>query len=249
MANHPLTFPTGRQPTMQTIGVLGGIGPQATMDFEARLHTIAQQFIPPRGNSGYPPLVVAYHRRPPIILGDDGQPVWPLQPDPELLALAHRLGAWADFLVITSNGAHGIRREIEQVAGRSVLSMIDSVLAVVCERGWRRVGLLGLGEPRIYQVPVRQMGLVDESLPVEMRDRLDQAIFRLMEGRAGDSDRAVAEAAVATLHARRVDGIILGCTEIPLLLGAAADAPGLLNPIQVLAEAAVRQALKPGGLA
>jgi aspartate/glutamate racemase len=41
---------------MKTIGVLGGIGPQATMDFEQRLHQAPQRLIPRRGNSGYPPL-------------------------------------------------------------------------------------------------------------------------------------------------------------------------------------------------
>lgn len=43
---------------MKTIGVLGGLGPQATMDFEARMHTVAQQLIAQYGNSGYPPIVV-----------------------------------------------------------------------------------------------------------------------------------------------------------------------------------------------
>jgi aspartate racemase len=47
---------------MKTIGVLGGLGPQATMDFEQRIHRVAQQLIPPLGNSGYPPMVVYYCR-------------------------------------------------------------------------------------------------------------------------------------------------------------------------------------------
>jgi aspartate/glutamate racemase len=37
--------------------------------------------------------------------------------------------------------------------------------------------------------------------------------------------------------------VILGCTEIPLLLGERADAPDLINPVQLLAEAAVREAM------
>jgi aspartate/glutamate racemase len=40
-----------------------------------------------------------------------------------------------------------------------------------------------------------------------------------------------------------VEGTILGCTEIPLLLGDAADGPDLINPIQLLAEAAVAKAI------
>lgn len=48
---------------MKTIGVLGGLGPQATMDFEARLHAVSQQLIAPHANRGYPPLLVYYYRQ------------------------------------------------------------------------------------------------------------------------------------------------------------------------------------------
>ena len=110
---------------MKTIGVLGGVGPQATMDFEARVHRESQRRIPPRRNGGYPPMIVHYHRRPPFRLNEDGLPRLPIEPDPDLLEAARRLGAIADFLVITSNGAHAIQPQIEHAAGREVLSMID----------------------------------------------------------------------------------------------------------------------------
>jgi hypothetical protein len=47
---------------VKTIGVLGGFGPQTTMDFEARVHRVAQRLIPPHWNAGYPPMVVYYCR-------------------------------------------------------------------------------------------------------------------------------------------------------------------------------------------
>jgi aspartate racemase len=66
---------------------------------------------------------------------------------------------------------------------------------------------------------------------------------RLQEGRANEEDtQAVREAATA-LRARQVDGIIPGCTELPLLLPAHIDEPDLINSTQLLAEAAVRFAL------
>jgi aspartate racemase len=49
---------------------------------------------------------------------------------------------------------------------------------------------------------------------------------------------------VHTLRGKGVDGIVLGCTEIPLLMGEAANAPDLINPTALLAEAAVRYALQ-----
>src|SRR5215212_6256116 len=77
---------------MKTIGVLGGFGPQATMDFEQRVHRVAQQLIPPQRNGGYPPMIVHYCRHPPVLLDADGQTRRPIQPDPRLLKAAHTLG-------------------------------------------------------------------------------------------------------------------------------------------------------------
>jgi aspartate racemase len=78
---------------MKTIGVLGGIGPQATMDFEARVHVVAQQLVPQEANSGYPPMVVYYHRRAPVLVEPDGySPVVPIQPDPTFLTPCSALG-------------------------------------------------------------------------------------------------------------------------------------------------------------
>ena len=57
-----------------------------------------------------------------------------------------------------------------------------------------------------------------------------------------DSTRAVLDA-VEALRARGVEGVILGCTELPLLLQEHMEAPDLVNPAQLLAEATVRHAL------
>lgn len=75
------------------------------------------------------------------------------------------------------------------------------------------------------------------------RARLDGAIMKVMEGRDHTESAAVAREAVNVLRAREVDGIILGCTEIPLLLREDSGEPDLLNPAQLLAHAAVSYAL------
>ena len=64
---------------MKRIGVLGGISPQATMEFEGRVHRIAQRLIPQDWNRGYPPMVVWYHRELPIQVDADGRPTVPRQ--------------------------------------------------------------------------------------------------------------------------------------------------------------------------
>ena len=64
-----------------------------------------------------------------------------------------------------------------------------------------------------------------------------------MEGRDSSQSTGIARDALASLRARDVDGIILGCTELPLLLDEDANEADLVNPTQLLAEAAVRYAL------
>jgi aspartate/glutamate racemase len=82
-----------------------------------------------------------------------------------------------------------------------------------------------------------------ETIDVEARPALDAAIFQLAEGRENDKTKAVASKALADVRAKHVDGVILGCTELPLLLGELADAPDLIDPLQLLAEAAVKAAM------
>jgi aspartate racemase len=225
---------------MKTIGILGGISPQATMDFEKRIHKVSQRIIPQHGNSGYPPMVTYYHRHPPILTKDGIiAPVLPIQADPELLGAARWLGDKADFLVITSNGAHMLQKEIEETSSLKVLSMTQQTLAEVKRRGWKRVGVLGfpVESVPIYTKPLSERGLTVELIDPELQTRLNVAIIALVEGRTFDN---AAEDAVMTLRGRGVDGIILGCTEIPLLLGDKANESGLINPLALLAEAAVK---------
>ncbi|HEX8911254.1 MAG TPA: aspartate/glutamate racemase family protein, partial [Humisphaera sp.] len=166
-------------------------------------------------------------------------------PDPRVLAAAAMLGRHADLLVVPCNGAHAVAAEIERAAGVPLLNMVDLALAEVGRRRWRTVGVLGLGDPVVYTKPLAAVGRTTLTAGDELRARLNAAIFAVMEGRAGEPEPvATARAAVEALRARGVDGVVLGCTEIPLLLGADAVAadPFLVSPAHLLAEAAVRAA-------
>jgi aspartate racemase len=228
---------------LKRMGVLGGMSAQATTDFEARVHRVSQRLLPQHHNGGYPPMIVWYHRHLPMRLGEDGRPLVPMQVDPRLLEAAAWLGKASDFLVIPCNSAHVGLAEIAQAAGCPVLSMIDVTLEEVARRAWRRVGVLGFhGAPPLYVAPLRRGGVDCAAIDAPLQARLDAAILAVMEGRDAVGEAATARAALATLRAQPVDGIVLGCTEIPLLLGDDGEATDLVNPAALLAEAAVRLA-------
>ena len=227
-------------PDMKTIGILGGLGPQATIDLEMRIHQAAQQLIPPMQNSGYPPMLVQYYRHPPILLTENHIPVTPWQPDPRLLDAARNLGAMVDFLLIPSNGVHLFQKEIEQAAGCSVVSIINSTLDEVKKRKWKKIGVLGFMTPRVYTSRLQEEGITFETIDDKLQEKLNKAIMKVMEGREDNNDRETALEAIQYLRSKNTDGIIPGCTEIPFLLGENMQAADLVNPAQLLAEAAVK---------
>jgi aspartate racemase len=230
---------------MKTIGVLGGAGPQATMAFEAQVHEEARRVIPPHYNEGYPPMVTAYIRHAPVLVGEDGLPSNPLTLDPRLLDVARRLGSWADLLVITSNTPHMFLDEIAEAAGCEVLSIVDAVVEELRRRDATPIGLIGLGLPKVYTTRFEQERFDVVVAPAETRNRLDKAILRLMEGGESAEDRAAARAAVDSARAAGAAVTVLGCTEIPLLLGTEAGESDLIDPGRLLARIAVRRAVDP----
>lgn len=227
---------------MKTIGVLGGLGPQATMDFVARVHRAAQEQIPAHWNSGYPGLVVHYHRAPPMKVAPDMKPLDVFEPSPALLEAARWLGERADFLTIPSNTPHLFRSEIEEASGCKVLDMMELVVEEVQRRHWKSVGVLEIAEPKAYPPLLVKHGVHFETADPEFWPALEGAVRTVMEGRDNQESRMIALSALSNVRAKSVDGTILGCTEIPLLLRADNSWEDVINPAELLAETAVRMA-------
>lgn len=228
---------------MKTIGVIGGLGPQATMDFEEQLHKISLKLIPQHQNQGYPPLIVCYIRQAPMKLNADGSLPAKLRPSKELLEAAKLLGQHADFLVIPSNTPHIFLKDIEKVAGKKVLSIVDVTMTEIQKRKYKKVGILAIGltlKSGLYQRSLGKLGISYEIITDQLARELDKAIFAVMEGKVITKDRQRAENAVKYLKSKGVENIILGCSELPLLL----KYESLINPTQLLAEAAIRLAIK-----
>lgn len=234
---------------MKTIGILGGLGPQATMDLERRIHKVSQKLIKQFVNRGYPPMIVHYFRDAPMVLDEKGEVPAVLEPHPGLLAAAAHLGQVADFLIIASNTPHFFVRQIEEAAGKPVLSIINMVIEEVKRRQPKKVGVLAIGETlqhRLYQNPLDELGIAWETIPDDLSSRLDDSIYALMEGKTdGSLGNAVSDAVIHLRETKRTDVIIFGCTELPLLYGSTLDYEGdLINPAALLADAAVRRAIE-----
>ena len=139
-------------------------------------------------------------RHPPVLV-KDGRPAKPLTLDPRILATVKKLGEWAVLIAIPSNTPHLFLDELTSAAGCEIVSMADVTLGEVERRGTRPIGLIGLGVPQIYVERFEERSIPYVTAPEELRERLDTAIQRLMEGRNGPSETRTAVAAVDAVRA------------------------------------------------
>lgn len=155
--------------------------------------------------------------------------------------------AGADFYVCPDNTAHIV---LEQIAGNLPLPGLH-IAEVVCheisERGWKRVGLLGtrwtMTGP-VYEGALKKRGLERLIPDPATMDQLHDAIFdELCLGifESGTTDHFLR--AIDDLKSRGAECVILGCTEIPLIVTSENSSLPILDSTRLLAKYAVLEAV------
>lgn len=130
--------------------------------------------------------------------------------------------AGADFIVITCNDVHRFIPMIEPAVDRPFLHIADATGDAIAERGLRRVALLGVRktmESDFYPERLAAKG-IETLIPAEAEKAYvhDTIYEELVKDRFLDKIRAGYQRLIADFAKRGAEGVILGCTEIPLLL-------------------------------
>lgn len=164
-----------------------------------------------------------------------------------LLASAHKLAAiGAAFLICPDNTFH---QGLPFVLARSPLSWLhiaDVVVAEAVARGFRRVGLLGtrwLVESSLYPDRLTAAGLSFVRPGDREREEINRIIMdELVCGVFRPEAVAYHQQVIAHMKATGCDAVVLGCTEIPLIVGDANSPLPTLDSTRLLARAALRKA-------
>jgi len=166
-----------------------------------------------------------------------------------MLASGERLRrAGAELLLCPDNTAH---QGLDLVRARSPLPWLhiaEEVAAVAAERGYRRLLVLGtryLMEGPVYAAKLEPRGITHEIPSAPDRTRINRVIFDdLVYGRVEDTARREFVRIIDAGRARGCDAVVLGCTEIPLLIGDADSPLPTLDSTRLLARAALRAATR-----
>jgi aspartate racemase len=156
--------------------------------------------------------------------------------------------AGADFLVICTNTMQICAGAVEKLAGVKVLHIADPLGEAIRRAGLSRVGLLGtrftMERPDVLRGRLKTKFDIGAIAPEgEDAAEVHRVIYEeLCRGIFLDSSRARFRAIIARLVERGAEGVILGCTEIPLLVGAKDAAVPLFDTTSLHALAAVEAA-------
>jgi len=226
------------------IGILGGMSPESTIEYYRYItHTYTERL----GDYGYPEI---------IIYSVSFQPYvdWPKQDRWDLVAegLSHAAqklaAAGAEVILIATNTMHLVFDQVQASVDVPMLSLLDAVGEAVAAQGLETVGLLGTKftmEKTFYQEALAARGI--RVLVPEAQDRVyvNRVIYEeLVAGQVRDVSRAGFVEVIDRLVARGVEGVILGCTEIPLLVSAMDVTVPLFDSTVIHAEAALSAALQ-----
>lgn len=198
----------------KTVGVIGGMGPDATVDFMAKVIAATKA----ERDQDHIHMVVDCNPQVP----DRQQSISGTGPDPgpAMARMAQRLEtAGADFLVMPCNTAHAFSEHITDAVSIPLLSIID-VCIVECD-DFKRIGLLttkGCLQSQVYQQVAARTG---KELVLPSADEVDlmtALVYRIKSGEKGSAVKLATSDLASALVARGAEVIIAACTEFPLVL-------------------------------
>jgi aspartate racemase len=230
---------------MKTIGLLGGMSWESTAVYYRLI------------NEGVKARLGGLHSAKLVLYSVDFQEIEELQHAADwdeagkvLAKAAHFLQlAGADFLVICTNTMHKVAPAIEREINIPILHIADATAAVIKGLGIRTVGLLGTRftmEQDFYTGRLRERHGLQVLIPDENeRERVHQIIYNeLCLGKVLNESRGKYCHIIRSLAQGGAEGIILGCTEIAMLIGQKDSPVPLFDTTRIHAQKAVDWAIE-----
>ncbi len=226
------------------IGILGGLTPESTVPYYMHIiHRYEELY----HNQAYPEVVVfsvSFQRFEDWMGVEDWDSI-ELELAKGLKAL-HDAGC--DFAVIATNTMHNLYEKLDRRNIIPLLSLVDATGAEIKKKGMKKVGLIGT--KFAMNKPYYREGLAKYGVKVVVPNEEDQkevgrVIFEeLAYGVIKEQSRANYLAIMERLKAKGAQGVILGCTGIPLLIKQEHTKIPVFDTTTIHAEAAFQHAIK-----
>jgi aspartate racemase len=230
---------------MKTIGIIGGLGPESTVDYYKE---IIAAFHAKYAETGYPEIIIYSANINEFMKFVEtkiwsGLSEWLL----EKISYIHRAGA--EFAVIASNTPHIVFDEIKSKSPIPLLSIVEETCNKAQEMDLKHMGLMGTKltmESDFYKKPFISKG-ISVVIPSEKEQQfIHHKLFSEIEfGIFKDSTREELLAiAKRMVDEEGIDALILGCTELPLILTESKYGIPFLNTAAIHCESIIKHCLQ-----
>ncbi len=229
---------------MKTIGLIGGMSWESSLEYYKMINEMVKLKLG------------GLHSAKCFLYSVDFEEIERLQHSEEweeltriMINIAQKLkGGGADFVVICTNTMHKMANEIEQVAGIKVLHIAEVTGQEVIKKGMKKVGLLGTKftmEGDFFKKILSEKYGVEVVIPdSDERERVHHIIYNeLCKGEIKEASKKQYLEIMNNLVMNGAEGVILGCTEITLLIKQADTTIQIFDTTQIHADAAVEFAL------
>lgn len=229
---------------MKTIGMLGGMSWESTSLYYRMI------------NEGIKERLGPLHSAEIALYSVDFEPLEKLQRSGDWPAMAHMLcnaaikveAAGADLLLICTNTMHKVADEVSAAISIPVLHIADATAGTLKAKGVTTVGLLGTAftmEETFYKNRLEEKHGINVLVPdAEDRALVHKVIYKeLCLGKTEEASRQAYLEIISKLADGGAEGVILGCTEIGMLVKQEDTAVPLFDTTAIHARAAVKLAL------
>ena len=228
---------------MKTIGLIGGMSWESSIEYYRIMNEAVREKLG------------GLHSAPCVMYSVEFEEIRELQERGDWAALADRMAdparrlraAGADFIVICTNTMHILADDVRERAGVDVLHIADATGEEIKARGLTRVGLLGTKftmEKDFYKKKLERFGIETIVPEEEDREEVHRIIFgELCAGVIRQASRERLKKIIEGLSSRGAQGVVLGCTEIPLIISQEDSPIPVFDTTRIHALAAVRRAM------
>ena len=229
---------------MRTIGLLGGMTSESSAEYYKLINNFVREELGGNHSAESVMVSVDFGEMEPLMEAGEWEKL-----KSEITKTARQIeSGGADFLVICTNTIHKFADHIQNSLSIPLLNIIDATAEKIKERGFKTIGLLGTRftmQEDFYKNRLLEKHGISSVIPDEV-DRItihNVIMEELSIGVVNDSSRKKYLEIIKKLSEKGAEGVILGCTEIPLLVKSDdCDIP-LFDTTTIHARAAVDHAL------
>lgn len=233
---------------MKRIGLIGGLSPESTVHYYQRL---CRRFNKAAGGLNFPLMSIESLNLQELVTlfeKNDWNGVGKI-----LLRALHRLKkSGADFAAILANTPHNAHDIIQDVSPLPILTIMDATADGLVRGGHTKVALLGTKatmEFGFFQKHFAARGIETIVPESSQRRELDRIIWKeLSHGVVPPASRETARAMISDLEVNGAGAVILGCTELGLLIKPGDTQLPLYDTLELHADAILEFAMKKGDL-